>query len=162
MSLPVYCPINQTLSLEARRLPETGSLSHCEKGSAPKQQSGFSLIEILVAFSIAAVSLGIILQIYAKGTTSAILGEEYSQAVTIAESRLEELGTVRDMETAEMSGTELDKYHWEIRIDDYIPDDRQEFVEKMRLKALTIEVSWQSRGKQRSITLHSMKPVYPT
>lgn len=122
-------------------------------------QRGFSLIEILVAFSIAAVSLTVIFQIYAKGTTAAILGEEYAQAIAIAESRLAEAGGASGANAQELSGIENEKYNWRIQIDDFIPPEPSDFEEKLRLINVSVEVSWQAREKQRVINLHSLKPV---
>lgn len=53
---------------------------------------GFTLLEILVAFSIFTVSLGVLFQIFSKGTRAAMLGDEYSQAIIIAQSRLASFG----------------------------------------------------------------------
>jgi len=74
------------------------------------RERGFSLLEVLVAFSIFSVAIAIIYQIYAKGSTAAILAEEYATAVAIAESRLA-TATIIDEETAgEDRGTEQAKY----------------------------------------------------
>ena len=51
-------------------------------------QDGFSLLEVLVAFSIFAVSFGILLQLYSKGSSSARLADDYARAVIIAQSSL--------------------------------------------------------------------------
>lgn len=121
---------------------------------------GFSLIEILVAFSIAAVAMSIIFQIYVKGTTAAILGKEYARAVAVAESRLAELGVSRDMNTGELSGGENEKYHWTIHIDDYEEKEPSSFEPKLILKRITIDVSWETKGKSRTVTLKTLRPVF--
>jgi len=126
----------------------TGPLGSCR---------GFSLIEILVAFTIASTALVIIYQIYSKGVHSALLGKEYTLAVTIAESRLDELGTTLALDTPHHIGSDLDKYNWEIHIEDY-PRNDQDLVTGFRLKSVTIDVYWGSDLSQRAITLHSLKP----
>ncbi len=119
---------------------------------------GFSLLEVLVAFTIAAVSLGILFQIYAKGTTSAIVGKEYAQAIVIAESKLAETGLSEGFDTGDRDGLENDKYHWLISIQNYEEEQPTDFVIPLTLKEVSVTVSWQSRGKQRSITLNTLKP----
>jgi len=116
------------------------------------------LIEILVAFSIASVALAIMFQIYSKGTHSAILGKEYSEAVTIAESRLDELGLTLAMDSGGHQGLDLGKYHWSIRIEDFQTDTGSDTPTPFELKSVRIDVSWQGPGQQRSISLHSLKP----
>ncbi len=127
--------------------------------SLKRYNMGFSLLEILVAFTITALSLGVILQIYAKGTTSAILGEEYAQAVAIAESKLAAVGRSESLDDTETSGTEDDKYHWTITIQDYQSDSDSDFISPISLKKIHLDLHWQTKGKQRSIQLHTLRPV---
>ena len=123
---------------------------------------GFSLIEVLVAFSIASVSLTIIFQLYASGTTSAILGNEYSHALVIAQSRMEMIGTVEDFQDYTPSGIESDKFYWDITVDEYIPDGSIPDLLRIDLKAVSITITWDSRDQERSITLQTLKPYFPS
>ncbi|MGZ8224716.1 MAG: type IV pilus modification PilV family protein, partial [Methylobacter sp.] len=50
------------------------------------KQAGFSLLEILIAFTILAFSLSILLNIFSTGANTAVVAEEYTAAVQIAES----------------------------------------------------------------------------
>ena len=126
-----------------------------------RQIRGFSLIEILVAFSITAVALTIIFQIYAKGATTAILGREYAQAVAVAESKLAESVIYVNDNNKETRGTENDKYNWVADVEDYTPADATDFVPVLELVKVKVEVTWSSRGKTHSVTLHSLRPRAP-
>ena len=44
------------------------------------KQKGFSLLEILIAFSILAISLGILLKIFSAGINTAVVAEDYTVA----------------------------------------------------------------------------------
>ncbi|MFZ2726568.1 MAG: type II secretion system protein [Methylococcaceae bacterium] len=46
---------------------------------------GFSLLEILIAFSIMAISLTILLKIFSTGVGTAMLAEDYNNAVQLGE-----------------------------------------------------------------------------
>lgn len=127
--------------------------------SCKRYNKGFSLLEVLVAFTIAAMSLGVLFQIYAKGTTSAILGEEYAQAIVIAESKLAEVGISENLEISERTGLEYNKYNWHIIARDYIEDTPSDFTSNLSLKEVTVEVYWNSQRNQRSIKLHTLKPA---
>lgn len=139
----------------------SGSIHEDEEISAIRYKHhdrGFTLIEVLVAFSIAALALGVLFQIYAKGTASAILGKEYNEALMVAESRLATLGITESLETMELSGTESDRYQWQITLRDYEQPDPS-VVMPLTLKQVTLQVSWESKGKRRDITLHTLKPM---
>ena len=132
------------------------------KFASHKYAYGFSLLEILVTFSIAALTLGVLFQIYAKGTTAAILGEEYAQAIVIAESRLAELSVRENLDKTGESGRENNKYDWEVTVEDFIDEEDLGFTPTLLLKQVEVTVAWNSAGKRRAIHLQSLKPVPAT
>ena len=78
--------------------------------SQVNKQKGFSLLEILIAFSILAISLGILLKIFSAGINTAVVSEDYTAAVQIAESLMAKTGLESPLQAGEDSGTENDKY----------------------------------------------------
>jgi general secretion pathway protein I len=126
-----------------------------------KNQSGFSLLEVLVAFSLFAVSFSIILQIYSKGTSSARLSHEYATAVILAQSSMANIGIENfpDMGIHEES---KGKYLVSINIRE-INDDDTFFREEQKIskRDILLNVSWEHKGKPHSIQLNSIK-LYPT
>lgn len=82
----------------------------------PNKQRGFSLLEILIAFSILALSLGILLKIFSSGVNTAQVAENYTIAVQIAESLMSQAGVAAPLQAGETSGIEQDKYEWLLRV----------------------------------------------
>jgi len=125
-----------------------------------KKHQGFSLLEVLVAFSIFTLSLGVIFQIYSKGTRSTVLSDEYSRAVIVAQSRLAGIGIEDLSDSGESSGVENNKYHWNTTIS--TPDDDDGSLEtRFRIvkREVEVEVSWDSNGKTRAIKLNTLKII---
>ncbi len=87
-----------------------------------RKQAGFSLLEILIAFSILALSLGILLKIFSSGVNTAQVAEEYTVAVQIAESLIAETGVTAPLQPGESSGVELQRYQWLISVTPYTLD----------------------------------------
>lgn len=80
------------------------------------KQYGFSLLEILIAFSILALSLGILLKIFSAGVNTAGVAEEYTAAVQIAESIMAQTGVEAPLKPTEASGLKNRKYHWRLSV----------------------------------------------
>ena len=122
-------------------------------------QGGFSLLEVLVAFSIFAVSFGILLQIYSKGTSSARLSDEYATAVIIAQSSLANIGIVTFPETGlyeESNG----KYLLTTSVQEINDDELLPETQKISKQYILLKVSWRHKGKLHSIQLNTIK-LYP-
>ena len=119
---------------------------------------GFSLLETLVAFSIASLALGVIFQIYAKGTTAIVRAGDFAQAIAIAESRLAESGLQGAADIAIANGSD-GKFAWEVRQGDYAGEPFEDSSSPLRLSKFEVEVRWQERGKARSVRLFTLKPA---
>ena len=125
-----------------------------------RSQSGFSLLEVLVAFSITAVTLGILYQVYAKGSTAAILAGEYAEAVSIAESKLSGAAVNGALPGFHFLGRAQDKYDWEIQTEDYgayFEASNSSWTYSLLL--VSVGVSWHSRNKSNRVDLKTLKPV---
>lgn len=80
------------------------------------KQNGFSLLEILIAFAILALSLGILLKIFSAGVNTAGVAEEYTTAVQIAESLMAGTGIEAPLRAGETNGQEDEKYYWQVSV----------------------------------------------
>lgn len=73
-------------------------------------------MEILIAFSILALSLGILLKVFSGGVNAAGVAEEYNAAVQIAESLMAQTGVESPLQPNEASGLENNKYRWRVSV----------------------------------------------
>lgn len=79
-------------------------------------QRGFSLLEILIAFSILAISLGILLKIFSSGVTTARIADDYTNATQIANNLIAKTGVETPLKVTETLGIENDIYHWKVSV----------------------------------------------
>ena len=125
-------------------------------------ERGFTLLEVLVAFSIFTVSLGILFQIFSNGTRAAMLSDEYTQAVFIAQSRLASVGIEGDFDVDEYSGKENEIYYWTTIVRPYESTDDLERTYNLSEREIEVTVNWNSRGKERSIKLNTLRLIPTT
>ena len=76
---------------------------------------GFTLLEVLVAFAIAALALGTLFRGTIDGLHTAQIASRYQEAVTRAESRLAAL-SAGNLTAGDRQGDDGNGFHWHERI----------------------------------------------
>ena len=122
------------------------------------KQQGFSLIEILVAFMILALSLTVIYRIFSGGLRNVTLSEDYARAVLVAESQLAAVGITEPLQAGVDSGEWDQRFRWQRVIDIYQPweQDRQ-LDAPMQAYRVTVSVDWEHAGQTRQVSLSSVR-----
>jgi len=126
------------------------------------KQQGFSLLEILIAFSILALSLGILLKIFSAGVNNAVVAEDYTAAVQIAESLMAKTGVETPFQASQASGLENEKYHWRVEVSPF--EFNPEKVDTTAITAVLFKVkvivSWgDDNANDRQIELTTLKLI---
>jgi general secretion pathway protein I len=136
----------------------------------PRKERGFSLLEILVAFSILALSLGILMQIYSVSLRNVEVSGELGQAVTLAQSLLASAGIDGELAAGEISGEHAERFHWKLmvlRLDEEnvsVDGSGAKPAGLLELWEVVAVVSWASGsvdGPPRSYTLTSLRVKPP-
>lgn len=78
-------------------------------------ERGFSLLEVLVAFSILAISLGVLMQIFSRSLTNVQVVSDLALASDLAQNLLASAGTETPLTPGEVLGSH-DKFQWRITI----------------------------------------------
>src|SRR5512147_41363 len=81
------------------------------KTPRPSGASGFTLLEVLVAFAVLAVMIVPILQVFGSGLGTTETARAYSTAALLARSKLAEVGVEEDLEEGEKTGV-FEGYEW--------------------------------------------------
>lgn len=127
--------------------------------SFPVSNNGFTLIEILVAISILAISLVVIFQLFSGGLKSSRLSEEYTRAIFHAREKMEEILIPKELSEGELQGEFEDSFRWKseiVRIEDPEEDDKELPFTMFNIK---VDVMWGEGDKERRFEISTMKVV---
>ncbi|KAA9130772.1 type II secretion system protein [Marinihelvus fidelis] len=88
-----------------------------------QQQSGFTLLEVLLAFVIFALSFATVLEIVGGSVRSTVRARDYSEAALTAQSIMELVGTEIPLAPGGYQGETDDGFRWTVDVFDFEPMD---------------------------------------
>ncbi|MBU0484148.1 MAG: prepilin-type N-terminal cleavage/methylation domain-containing protein [Proteobacteria bacterium] len=118
---------------------------------------GFTLMEILVAMMIVAISITVILQLFSGGLRSGELSKNYLRAVFYAREKMEEI-LLADLVVGETQAGELaDGYRWSAVVEPNRADDVDNSRAKLMLYSVSVDVNWQEGRHRKHFTLSTLR-----
>ncbi|MFO7839162.1 MAG: prepilin-type N-terminal cleavage/methylation domain-containing protein [Desulfosalsimonadaceae bacterium] len=123
---------------------------------------GFTLIEVLVAFMILAISIVVVMQLFSGSLKAGAVSTDYFYGIFHAQDKMEELLARKKLSPGRRSGEFRDGYRWRAdieRVEDKSEEKRQELpVWQYRLR---LTVSWEKGGRRRDYVLETEKLCLP-
>jgi general secretion pathway protein I len=134
----------------ARRSPRAGR-------SPRRGQSGFTLLEVLIAFAILSVAVVAVIQGFAQGLRLLKVAGDHQQAVLLADQKIRELVTVAEGRDQGKEGN----YDWERTVTVVPTPDltRTQATAKWHVYQIDVKVSW---GDKRGVEIVSLRTTADT
>lgn len=123
--------------------------------TAPSRQTGFSLLEVLVAFVIMALALGALYQALGGSLRGVAAAGDSTRAVLLAQSLLNLYDQVPPDGLAE-AGDTPDGLAWDLRSAPFPVAIENPHWE---LHEVVARVRWRDGGREREFALHTLLPV---
>ncbi len=123
---------------------------------SPTRQSGFSLLEVLVAFAILSMSLGILYQAFSNSLRNVGTSGDYSRAMIIAEARLAEAMADVPINEGSDQGEVEGRYQWKVMVQRY-EYEGEEIVSRFTPYQVEVVVSWQDGKHTREYQLSTLR-----
>jgi general secretion pathway protein I len=126
------------------------------------RQAGFTLIEVLVAFVIAALAMGALYAGTVGGLNATQVAGKYDEAISLARSHLAAIGRGEPIAIQERSGVDGDGFTWHLRIRKHASrtltlsdQDRANDVKPATaiLYDVIVTESWTAGARERQVTL---------
>mgnify|MGYP001765717663 CR=1 FL=1 len=130
-----------------------------------KRSRGFSLLEILVAFTILALSLGVAMQIFSGAMRNADIVRDQAEATALAQTLLAGAGTETPLGPSESSGALADRFRWQLSVVPFDEGHRPgtsgnvSAATQITLWRVTASVSWDSGDgdRERNVALSTLR-----
>jgi len=121
--------------------------------------AGFTLLEILVAISILAISLVVILQLFSGGLKSRKVSDDYTRGVFHAREKMSEILLSKDLAEGESGGEFPDSFRWVSLIK--LVESGQEEEEKLPFKMfdIQVEILWDAGRSEKHFQVSTIKIV---
>ena len=152
--------------MRCHRSPPPSRAPAFRSGARPPRHAsrGFTLMEILVAFVVLATSVAILYRTFSTGIRNVDAISGYSEAISLAESKLMALGLEKPLVEGDEAGeTEDRRFKWALSVKPYTPPDASPeptnaFFNANQLFRATVRISWDETGQQgRSIALSTVR-----
>ena len=134
-----------------------------------QRSRGFTLLEVMLAFVIFALSFATVLEIMAGTIRSVGRASEDTEVALMAQSLMDLVGTEIPIEEGEYSGTGMDRYQWEMGItlydtggqtgDEGMSTQELADLSGIELYRVDLYVDWEAGRRQRELhfsTIHSI------
>ena len=132
---------------------------------APTRQRGFTLIEIVVAFAILALGLGIAMQIATGAMRNARQAATRTDAALYAQSLLDTVGVGERLQEGSTSGEfGENKFRWTLLAEPYEIESETPIEPGMapvQLYRLELEVTWEAGGKEQQASFVTLRALTP-
>jgi general secretion pathway protein I len=125
------------------------------------RNAGFTLLEVIVAFIIAALALSALFGGGLAGLTSTATSARYQEALARAESHLAAAASEGALAASDRQGDEGGNFHWRVRVTvaavaGPVPD-APAGSPVPALYDITVQESWPGRDRSRVVTLQTRR-----
>ena len=126
---------------------------------------GFTLLEVMLAFVIFALSFATVLEIMGGSMRSVSRASDDTEVALLAQSVMDLVGTEIPIEEGQYDGSSMDRYDW--RLDIFLWDSSAEDPSTQELAELSgvelyrvdLEIIWQSGRRERDMRFSTIKSI---
>ncbi|XSG83865.1 MAG: type IV pilus modification PilV family protein [Methylohalobius sp. ZOD2] len=121
------------------------------------REAGFSLLEIMVAFTLLALSLAVLMQAFGSGV--GLLGDAggVARAATLAQSQMARVGIEIPVEEGAYQGEWQAGYRWHLQIAPFYPLQPVPEHPRWQLYQVQVTISWTDADRTRTYRMTTLR-----
>lgn len=121
--------------------------------------SGFTLIEILVAFTIAAGALAVVFELLSGNMTGMARTQARERAVLIAQSRLDAASADTGLAPGVLTGRADAQFQWQVTVEPFDAPLATRQGKAAQLYRVVARVVWHEGLAERAVMLQTLRPA---
>lgn len=125
----------------------------------PGADSGFTLVETLVAVSILAISLVVLLQLFSGGLKSSRVSDEYTRGIFYAREKMDEILLARELSPGVIGGQYDDGFKWRAEAKPLDIQAAKDVRLPFRAFDIRVAVTWEAGEREKQFALNAIKLV---
>jgi general secretion pathway protein I len=123
---------------------------------------GFTLIETLVAISILAISLVVLMQLFSGGLKSSRLSDEYTRGIFHAREKMDEILLAQELTAGIIGGEFDDGFKWRAEASQLDIKEAKDVKLSFRAFTIKVAVTWDAGGREKQFSVSAIKLVRPS
>lgn len=138
---------------------------HVARSGPGFRSRGFTLLELLLAFVVFALSFATVLEILSGSMRNTVKARQFTEAALTAQSVMDQVGLEIPLESGFTAAGESGDYRWEIELFDYLDSGENpysvELAELTGIQLLQVEllVSWGEPPREQSSRFSTVKAM---
>jgi general secretion pathway protein I len=127
---------------------------------------GFTLLEVLLAFVVFAISFAIVLEILSSSMRSTVRARDYSEAALMAQSLMDMVGSEFPLEDSVYDGETGNGFRWTVDIVTWVPDSDVGFyvldiadANGTLIFRIDVDLEWGEGSRSRQARFTTIRPV---
>lgn len=120
---------------------------------------GFTLVEVLTAIMILAISMTTLFHLFSEGLKSARVSNDYTHAIFYAREKMEEALLSESLSVGEKEGTLADGYRWKLTVVSMEPEAESTTPpgkSSIHLFQVTVGITWDTDERQRTFAIQTL------
>lgn len=136
-------------------IPQANSRASCGGRPNLRPDSGFTLLETLVAVMVLSVAVVVVLELFSANLRSADLSDDYTRGVTLARAKMEELLLAKVPPEGDLAGRFEGGFEWTASYSPY-GEAEEDGEASPAAHTLAVEVTWPQGGSRKRVTLTTL------
>ena len=124
-----------------------------------RRQSGFTLLEVVVAMAIVGLGVLTLIEIFSQGLRLGSRSYERTEAATYGRRVMNEILARREIQDGGEDGSVTERYRWRLQVEPHEEESASLSPTNWKLKEITVEIQYRVGERKKKIEMKTLRLV---